>query len=254
MTAPDLPGFGFTEVPSSSPAFAYTFANLAATVREFLAAVEISSYAVYIFDYGSPTALRVALLDEEEKEKGGSGSGDGVKAIVSQNGNAYEDGLVPFWDPIRKLWAAEAGSDDEKEIREQLAGAILTAETTKWQYTEGEAAPESIDPASWTLDQALLERPGQRDIQLDLFKDYGTNVALYPKFQEYFRKTQVPMLAVWGKNDQFFGPGGAEAFKRDLKNVQVELWDAGHFLAESHTVQLAERMLKFFEEVGFAPS
>lgn len=240
VTAPDLPGFGFTEVPDSLN-FQYTFANLASTIAEFLKVAKIQSYAVYIFDYGSPTGLRIALREDSS-----------VKAIISQNGNAYDEGLVSFWDPIRELWAAKAGSDEEAAIREKLTGALLIPAATKWQYVEGEPHPEQIDPAAWTLDQALLERPGQQKIQIDLFKDYATNVELYPQIQEYFRKSQVPLLAVWGKNDQIFGKAGAEPFKRDLPNAQVELWDGGHFLVESHTTQMAERIAKFLDTVNFA--
>lgn len=240
VTAPDLPGFGFTEVPAELD-FKYTFANLASTIVEFLEAVQIRSYAVYIFDYGSPTGLRIALREDS-----------GVKAIISQNGNAYEEGLLSFWDPLRKLWAAEAGSTEEAAIREQIADGVLTHELTKWQYLEGEPHPENIDPASWTLDQALLERSGQKKIQIDLFKDYESNVQLYPRIQEYFRKSQVPMLAVWGKNDQIFGNAGAEAFKRDLPNAEVELWDGGHFLVESRTAEMAHRIVKFLITVGFS--
>lgn len=239
VTAPDLPGFGFTEVPEDI-SFEYTFANLASTIAEFLEVAKIQSYAVYIFDYGSPTGLRIAIRADSS-----------VKAIISQNGNAYEEGLTSFWDPIRKFWAEEAGSSEESTTREQLAAALLTPEATKWQYVEGESHPELIDPASWTLDQALLERPGQKKIQIDLFKDYGTNVKLYPQIQEHLRKSQIPLLAVWGKNDQIFGYAGAEAFKKDLPNAEVELWDGGHFLVESHTVEIADRMVKFLSKVDF---
>lgn len=239
VTAPDLPGFGFTEIPESLD-FQYTFANLASTIAEFLHVANIQNYAVYIFDYGSPTGLRIAIREDSS-----------VKAIISQNGNAYEEGLTPTWDPIRKLWAAEKGSDEEKAIREQLAGVLLAPSMTKWQYVEGEPQPDSIDPASWTLDQALLERPGQEKIQIDLFKDYIKNVELYPQFHEYFKRSQVPLLAVWGKEDKFFGPPGAEAFKRDLPEAEVELWDGGHFLGESHTTRLAERIVKFLSTVNF---
>lgn len=239
ITAPDLPGFGFTEVPDSLN-YQYTFANLASTIAEFLEVSNIRSYAVYIFDYGSPTGLRIAIREDSS-----------VKAIISQNGNAYEEGLLPFWDPLRKFWAQEPGSDEENASRTQLEGAVLTPEATKWQYVDGEPRPELIDPASWTLDQALLERPGQKKIQLDLFKDYADNLKLYPRIQEYFRKSQVPLLAVWGKNDQIFGNAGAEAFKRDLPNAEVELWDGGHFLVESHTVEVAERIERFLGTVDF---
>lgn len=237
VTAPDLPGFGFTEVPESLN-FQYSFANIATTILSFLDKVNIKTFAVYIFDYGAPTGLRLALKHP-----------DAVKAIISQNGNAYEEGLLPFWDPLKKLWDTLPGSQEDTELRETIAKAVLNAEATKWQYTEGEPDIEHIDPLSWTLDTALLQRPGQQKIQLDLFRDYATNVELYPKFQEYFRTSQIPLLAVWGKNDPIFGH--PEAFKKDLTKAEVELWDGGHFLVESHTQELGERMVKFLENVSF---
>ncbi|KAK5946292.1 hypothetical protein PMZ80_000434 [Knufia obscura] len=240
VTAPDLPGFGFTEIPPEVK-YEHTFANLATSISSFIDVAGINGdLAIYIFDYGAPTGLRLAL----ERP-------DRVKAIVSQNGNAYEEGLLPFWDPLRKLWAASPGSTEELDLRQAIANFMLTLETTKSQYVGGEPHPETIDPSSWTLDYALLERPGQRDIQLDLFKDYGTNLTVYPQFQEYFRGSQVPLLAVWGKGDTIFGH--PEAFKKDLPNAEIELWDGGHFLVESHTQELGQRIVKFLKDNGFPP-
>lgn len=237
VTAPDLPGLGFTEIPANLN-FEYTFANMTETLITFLDQIQLKEFAVYIFDYGAPTAFRLALQRPEA-----------IKAIISQNGNAYEEGLLPFWDPLKKLWATQPGSAEGRELHIAIEQAVLTYEATKWQYTEGEPKPETVDPASWTLDAALLERPGQHDIQLALFKSYGTNVELYPQFQEYLRKSQVPLLAVWGKDDQIFGH--PELFKKDLPDAEVELWDGGHFLVESHTEELAERTLKFLKDIKF---
>lgn len=240
VIAPDLPGFGFTEVPSKLN-YGYTFAHMATAVASFLDVLGVRELiAIYVFDYGAPTGFRLAL-DRP----------DLIKAIVSQNGNAYEEGLLPFWDPLRKLWAAAPGSVEERDLRLGIADFILTPEATKDQYIGGEPHAESIDPLSWTLDYALLRRPGQREVQLDLFKDYVTNVELYPRFQQYLRTSQVPLLAVWGKNDVIFGH--AEAFKKDLPNAEIELWDGGHFLVESHTQEIGERILKFLKENNLMP-
>jgi pimeloyl-ACP methyl ester carboxylesterase len=165
-----------------------------------------------------------------------------VTAIISQNGNAYEEGLADAWGPIRKYW-----SEPTAENRDVLRQNILTPETTRWQYTHGVANPESIAPESYTLDAALLERPGNKEIQLDLFLDYASNVKLYPKFQAYFRSSQPPFLAIWGKNDPFFLPAGAEAFKKDLPNAQVQLLDTGHFAIETHVVEIADAIAMFLD-------
>ncbi|KAJ7114010.1 Alpha/Beta hydrolase protein [Mycena epipterygia] len=232
VVAPDLPGFGFTRVPAERN-YTYTFAALTRTIGAFLDALSIKSFAVYIFDYGAPVLLRLAL----ERP-------DAITAIISQNGNAYTEGLGPAWAPIQKYWASGSAED-----RAAVAASILTFDTTKWQYTHGSRAPDAIEPETYTLDWALMGRPGNFDIQLDLFKDYATNVALYSEFQEYFRKSQVPLLAVWGKNDLFFVPPGAEAFKRDLPNAEVILLDAGHFAEETETAEISGLMLKFLKKV-----
>jgi pimeloyl-ACP methyl ester carboxylesterase len=232
VVAPDLPGFGFTTVPEERN-YTYTFAALSATIGAFLDALAITSFAVYIFDYGAPVLLRLALKRPEA-----------IKAIITQNGNAYTDGLGAAWAPIQKYWATGSAED-----RAALVDGVLTYDTTKWQYTHGTRAPDAIAPETYTLDWALLQRPGNFDIQLDLFKDYQNNVALYPQFQEYFRKSQVPLLAVWGKHDAFFIPPGAEAFKRDLPKAEVIFLDAGHFAGETETAEIARLMVVFLKKV-----
>jgi pimeloyl-ACP methyl ester carboxylesterase len=230
VIAPDLPGFGFTEVPEKRK-YTYTFDALAATITAFTEAIKINRYAIYIFDYGAPTGLRLAMAHPER-----------ITAIVSQNGNAYEEGLGDAWGPIRKYWAFPTA-----ENREVIAKNVLTLEGTRWQYTHGVANPESVAPESYTLDMALMERPGNKDIQLDLFLNYASNVALYPAFQEYFRKSQPPLLAIWGKNDPFFIPAGAEAFRKDIATAQIKMLDTGHFALETHVVEIAAAMREFLD-------
>lgn len=227
VVAPDLPGFGFTEAPAN---FKYTFETLSTTVAEFLDTLSISKFSVYIFDYGAPVGLRLALQRP-----------NAIEAIVTQNGNAYVDGFGDVWGPVKEFWASKNTPED----RSKLAAGMLSFDITKFQYENGTPESKAIAPESYTLDYALLERPGNKDIQLDLFMDYQNNVGLYEKFQDYFRKSQVPLLAVWGKNDVFFIPAGAEAFKKDLPNAVIKLIDAGHFAIESDTVVIAEEILKF---------
>jgi len=233
VIAPDLPGFGFTEVPPKRN-YKYSFDALALTIEAFTEALKIKSYALYVFDYGAPTGFRLAMAHPER-----------VKAIISQNGNAYEEGLGDTWGPIRKYWAAPTA-----ENREVIRKNILTLEGTRWQYTHGVATPESVAPESYTLDMALMDRPGNKEIQLDLFLDYASNVKLYPKFQEYFRKSKPPLLAIWGKNDPFFVPAGAEAFRKDLPNAQVNFLDTGHFATETHVVAITAAMREFLDANG----
>lgn len=235
VIAPDLPGFGFTSIPSSLD-YQHTFANLAATVSAFLDVLHVQKFALYVFDYGAPTGFRLALQRPTA-----------VTAIFSQNGNAYDAGLGPFWDPVRTLWATAAGSPEEAAAKDVIEGALLSYNTTKWQYTEHEPHPELVDPASWTLDWALMSRPGNFDVQLALFKDYGTNVVLYPQFQEWMKSSNVPVLAVWGEGDEIFIPPGAEGFK-ELPNAKVELVPGGHFLVEAQTELVAEKMLGFLKK------
>ncbi len=233
VIAPDLPGFGFTEVPEKRK-YTYSFDALAHTVEAFTDALGLNRYAMYVFDYGAPTGFRLAMAHPER-----------VTAIVSQNGNAYEEGLGDAWAPIRKYW-----SEPTAENREVIGKNILNLEGTRWQYTHGVANPASVAPESYTLDVALLERKGNREIQLDLFLDYASNVKLYPKFQEYFRKSQPPLLAIWGKNDPFFIPAGAEAYRKDLPNAKVQFLDTGHFATETHFVEIAVAMREFLETAG----
>ncbi|MFY9733237.1 MAG: alpha/beta hydrolase [Candidatus Acidiferrales bacterium] len=233
VIAPDLPGFGFTVVPEKRK-YTYTFDGLAATVDSFTKAIGLDRYAIYVFDYGAPTGFRLAMAHPER-----------ITAIVSQNGNAYEEGLGDAWGPIRKYWAVP-----NAENREVIAKNVLTLDGTRWQYTHGVADPDSVAPESYTLDMALMERPGNKNIQLDLFLNYATNVALYPTFQEYFRKSKPPLLAIWGKNDPFFIPAGAEAFRRDIPSAQVKMLDTGHFALETHPVEIAAAMREFFAANG----
>jgi len=233
VIAPDLPGFGFTEVPEERK-YTYSFDALARTIEAFTDALGLNRYAIYVFDYGAPTGFRLAMARPER-----------VTAIVSQNGNAYEAGLGDAWAPIRKYWA-----EPTAENREVIRQNVLTLEGTRWQYTHGVANPESVAPESYTLDVALLERKGNKDIQLDLFLDYASNVKLYPKFQEYFRKSQPPLLAIWGKHDPFFIPAGAEAYKKDLPNAKVQFLDTGHFATETHVVEIAAAIREFLETTG----
>lgn len=227
VIAPDLPGFGFTDAPAN---FTYTFENLTTVIADFLDALSISKFSVYVFDYGAPVAFRLALRRP-----------DVIQAIITQNGNAYVEGLGDAWAPIKIFWA----SNNTVEDRSKVADTVLTFHMTKLQYLNGTHDPNAIAPESYYLDYALMERPGNKETQLDLFRDYQTNIALYDKFHEYFRKSQVPLLAIWGKNDFFFIPPGAEAYKKDLPNAEVKLLDAGHFAVESDTRTIANEMLDF---------
>jgi pimeloyl-ACP methyl ester carboxylesterase len=231
VIAPDLPGFGFTEVPKERK-YTYSFDALAHTLEAFTDALGLKRYAIYVFDYGAPTGFRLAMSHPER-----------IAAIVSQNGNAYEQGLGDAWAPIRKYW-----SESSQENRDVIRQNILNFEGTRWQYTYGVADPESVAPESYTLDAALLERPGNKEIQLDLFLDYASNVKLYPKFQDYLRRSKPPLLAIWGKNDPFFIPAGAEAFRKDLPNAQVRFLDTGHFAIATHVVEIATAMREFLEK------
>ena len=221
VVAPDLPGFGFTDAPDRAR-FKYTFDHLADVIDRFTEVVGLSRYAIYVFDYGAPVGFRLALRHPER-----------VSAVITQNGNAYLEGLSEGWNPIQAYWR-----DPSPQNRAALR-AFLTPETTQWQYTHGVPTPERLSPDAWTLDSALLARPGNDEIQLDLFGDYQSNVALCPKFQEYFRTRRPPLLAVWGKNDPFFLPPGAEAFKRDNPDAEIHLLDAGHFALESQAPEIA---------------
>jgi pimeloyl-ACP methyl ester carboxylesterase len=226
VIAPDLPGFGFSDAPSRSH-FAYTFDHLTHVMERFAEAIGLDRYTLYIFDYGAPIGLRLALRHPER-----------IAAIVSQNGNAYEEGLSAGWNPIQRYWA-----DPSPENRNALK-SFLSPDSTKWQYTQG-ADESRIAPESYALDSALLARPGNEDIQLDLFLDYGNNVKLYPRFQEYFRKHRPPTLAVWGKGDPFFLPAGAHAFTRDNPDARVAFFDTGHFALETHSEEIGVAIVEF---------
>ena len=224
VIAPDLPGFGFTVVPAARE-YVYTFDNLATTLEAFVDALGLDKYALYVFDYGAPTGLRLAAKHPER-----------VTALVSQNGNAYLEGLGDAWEPIRQAWA-NPGPDSRAAL-----GAILDFEGTKWQYVHGVPDPSRVAPEAYHLDAALLQRPGNREIQIDLFVDYANNLDKYPLFQQFFRETQVPTLAIWGRNDPFFIPPGAEAYRRDNPNATVRLLDTGHFALETHVDEIASEI------------
>jgi pimeloyl-ACP methyl ester carboxylesterase len=227
VIAPDLPGFGFTDAPDRKR-FRYTFENLAKVIGKFTETIGLDRYAIYVFDYGAPVGFRLALAHPER-----------VTAIISQNGNAYEVGLSQGWNPIQKYWN-EPTAENRAALRD-----FLTPEATKFQYLHGVLDETLVAPEAYQLDSALLARPGNDEIQLDLFLDYASNVALYPKFQEYFRTKRPPLLAVWGKNDPFFLPPGAEAFKHDNPNAEVHFYDTGHFALETHQRAIADAIREF---------
>ncbi len=237
VIAPDLPGYGQTTVPAD---FVFTFANLTTVIAAFLLALNITSYAAYIFDFGAAVALRLALQDPHP-----------IKAIISQNGNAYLEGLGhPFWDPVEALWNSKNGSTEREAIRT----AYLNLPATKSQYTVGVAPSDldKIDPAAYNYDYLQqLGTTAKQDVQLDLLYDYRTNLPLYPEFQKYFRKSQVPLLAVWGKGDFIFVPAGAEAFKRDLPNAEIKFVEAGHFALEPKLEQIGGDIKKFLKEIKY---
>jgi pimeloyl-ACP methyl ester carboxylesterase len=230
VIAPDLPGFGFTEVPDDRK-YRYTFESIAATILAFTDALSLTNYALYVFDYGAPTGFRMALARPQR-----------VTAIVSQNGNAYEEGLGDAWAPIRKYWA-QPTDENRNALR-----SVMDPSGIRWQYVTGVPNPETIAPEGYTLDAALIARPGNIDIQLDLFLDYASNVKLYPAFQEYFRKFKPPLLAIWGRNDPFFTPPGAQAFRRDIPTATVQLLDTGHFALETNLEDITVAMRTFLRK------
>lgn len=231
--APDLPGFGFTEVPDQR-GYNYTFDALARTILAFTDALNLKRYALYVFDYGAPTGFRMALMAPER-----------ITAIVSQNGNAYAEGLGDAWQPLQRYWR-EPSLENRNAIR-----AGLNLEGLRHEYSVGITNPDLIQPEGYTLDAALLARPGNVDIQLDLFLDYADNVKLYPKFQEYFRAAKPPMLAIWGKFDPYFIPAGAEAFQRDIPDAVVSLLPTGHFALETHLEEIVIAMREFLAGQGY---
>jgi pimeloyl-ACP methyl ester carboxylesterase len=227
LVAPDLPGFGQSAMPTDGW-YRYTFENLALTTARFTEAVDLERFAMYVFDYGAPVGLRMALEHPER-----------ITAIISQNGNAYDEGLSAGWDSMKDYWTHPTA-----EYRESLRAAF-TPEATRNQYIQGVGDPSLVSPDGSTLDDFYLVRPGAHAVQISLFTDYGTNVALYPKFQEYFRLHQPPLLAVWGKNDPYFLPAGAEAFRRDLLKADVRFFDTGHFALETHCKEIAKAISDF---------
>ena len=221
VIAPDLPGFGFSDAPDAR-SFEYSFDHLADVIESFTDTLGLTRYALYVFDYGAPVGFRLAVARPER-----------IAALISQNGNAYEEGLSDGWNPIRAYWQAPT-----EENRGNLR-AFLAAGTTQFGYMHGEPDPSLIAPESYTLDQYFLDRPGNDEIQLDLFGDYKANVAAYPRFQEYLRTHRPPTLAVWGEHDPFFLPEGAKAFRRDVPEAEIHLVDAGHFPLETHLDEIA---------------
>lgn len=229
IVAPDLPGFGFTEVPAARD-YRYTFDAFGQTLTHFVDALGLTSYTLYVFDYGAPAGLRLALNYPER-----------VAGFISQNGNAYLEGLGDAWAPVQAYWAEPSAAN-----RQVVNDAVLTMEGIRWQYLHGVTDVEQVAPETWHLDTLLMERPGNREIQLDLFLDYANNLTRYPDFQAFFRDRQPPALIIWGKHDPFFIPAGAEAYRRDNPNAVVELLDTGHFALETHVAHIATRIRETF--------
>jgi pimeloyl-ACP methyl ester carboxylesterase len=229
IIAPDLPGFGRSDMPGRG----HTFERIADTISRFTEVVGFDRFALYVFDYGAPTGFRIALKHPER-----------ITALISQNGNAYEEGLSDGWNPIRAYW------EDASAANREALRAFLKPETTVWQYTHGVTDAASVSPDGYSLDNFYLARPGADDVQLDLFGDYQSNVALYPAFQGYFRAHQPRFLAVWGRNDPFFLPAGAEAFKRDMPGAVVRFVDSGHFALETHAAEIATAIRDFLQSSG----
>jgi pimeloyl-ACP methyl ester carboxylesterase len=227
VIAPDLPGFGQSDLPPREQ-FKYTFANLAKVMTRFTEVLKLGRFALYIFDYGSPTGLRMAVEHPER-----------VTALITQNGNAYVEGLSEGWNPIRAYWKEPTAAN-----RDALR-ALLTPETTYWQYTTGVRDKTLVSPDGYNLDNYYMTRPGAHEVQLDLFLDYASNVDMYPRFQDYFRRHQPPLLAVWGDGDPFFLPPGAEAFKRDIPNAEIKFFPTGHFALETHCEEIAQAIRSF---------
>jgi len=227
LVAPDLPAFGQSDMPARGT-FTYTFENIANVIDRLTEVIGLRRFAVYVFDYGAPVGFRLAMRRPER-----------ITAIISQNGNAYAEGLSAGWNPIRAYWEVPSQAN-----REALR-TLLSPETTVWQYTHGVPDPTSVSPDGYSLDNFYLARPGADEVQLDLLGDYKSNVALYPAFQQYFRTSRPPLLAVWGKNDPFFLPPGAEAFRRDIPGAVVRFFDTGHFALETHADEIAAAIRDF---------
>ncbi|MBD2095759.1 alpha/beta hydrolase [Trichocoleus sp. FACHB-591] len=227
LVAPDYPGYGNSSMPTVNE-FDYTFDRLAEIVEKFIAAIDLKQYSLYVMDYGAPIGYRIAAKYPEQ-----------VEALIVQNGNAYEEGLREFWDPIKAYWQ-ERSPENADQLR-----PFFTLETTKWQYTNGVRSLEAISPDNWNIDQHFLDRPGNVDIQLALFYSYGSNPPLYPQWQEYFRKYQPPTLIVWGQNDYIFPAEGAYPYKNDLQTLEFHLLDTGHFALEEEGEAIAGHIRRF---------
>ena len=230
LVAPDYPGYGARAIPGLDE-FEYSFENLARIVERFLERLQIDRYSIYLVDYGAPVGYRVAASHPER-----------VGSLIIQNGNAYEEGLQEFWNPIRMYW-----KEKTEQNAQVLRDSLLTIEATKWQYTHGVRNVETIAPDNWFNDQFLLDRPGNQDVQIELFYSYGTNPPLYPEWQAYFRRYQPPTLIAWGKNDYIFPGEGAEPYKRDLQNIDFHLLDTGHFALEEDGEVIANLMRSFLD-------
>lgn len=231
MVAPDYPGFGNSAMPGVEE-YDYTFDNIADLVDSFTEKLGMTKYSMYVMDYGAPVGYRLAVKHPER-----------IASLIVQNGNAYDEGLLDFWKPVKAYWKNK--TNDNAEV---LRRSLLTIEATMWQYTNGVRNPETIAPDNWFCDQYLMDRPGNKDIQLQLFYDYGSNPPLYPEWQAYFRRYQPPTLIVWGKNDYIFPREGAYPYKRDLKNVEFHLLDTGHFALEEDGGRIADLMRDFLEK------
>ena len=231
LVAPDYPGYGASSMPSLDE-FEYSFDNLARVIEKFIDKLRLTSYSLYLMDYGAPVGYRVAASRPER-----------VQSLIVQNGNAYDEGLLDFWNPIKAFWKEKTA-----ENAQVLRDTLLTIEATKWQYTNGVRNVETIAPDNWFNDQFLLDRPGNKDIQIELFYSYGTNPPLYPEWQAYLRQHQPPTLIAWGKNDYIFPAEGAEPYKRDLDNVDFHLLDTGHFALEEDGEVIANLMRNFLEK------
>ncbi|MEH2233849.1 MAG: alpha/beta hydrolase [Nostoc sp.] len=227
LVAPDYPGYGNSSMPTVNE-FDYTFDRLAEIVEKFITAIDLKKYSLYVMDYGAPIGYRIAAKYPER-----------VEALIVQNGNAYEEGLREFWEPIKAYWQERSPENADKLKH------LVTLEATKWQYTNGVRNLEAISPDTWNMDQPFLDRPGNDEIQLALLYSYGTNPPLYPQWQEYFRKYQPPTLIVWGKNDYIFPAEGAHPYKRDLKDVELHLLDTGHFALEEEGDAIANHIAQF---------
>ena len=232
VIAPDLPGFGFSDVPLRKD-FDYTFDNLASVINAFVAKMKLEKFAIYVFDYGAPVGLRLALANQDK-----------ITGIISQNGNAYEEGLSSEWNPLQKYW-----KEPTEQNRESLR-AFMTIHVTRFQYEHGVSDTSLISPDTYTLDQYFLDKPEHVDIQLDLILDYRTNVAMYPRFQAYFRNIKPPILAVWGNKDPYFLPAGAEGYKKDNPHAIVKFYDTGHFALETHAEEIGEDVMNFLNTIN----